>query len=111
MAHLNNSQIGDLLNANSEVKSSIETRWKYVENFFKPGTLIYWTSSGRRYRQSGSVIRVIGSGSDPRIRCSNLKTGRTVDVSLYDIDWDRMISQANIDAEMNEEKKEEAMKK
>lgn len=95
--HLNNSQIAVLVNANSSVKEQLEKRWQNILSLFTAGTLIYWRTSGRRYQQAGHVIEVIGGRGTPRIRTSNLKTGRVVDVDFYSIDWDQMITQANFD--------------
>lgn len=92
---LNNSQISDLLNARNNLRSAKETLWDSCCKLFMPGTVIYWRTSNNMYKQQGRVICVIGTGTNPRIRSLNEKTGREVDVDFFSIDWHAMRSQAD----------------
>ncbi len=67
--------------------------------FFQPGVTIYWRHGG--YLQFGVVQMFNGTANYPTIRVENSRTGKTVDVSFHDIDWDRMINQANVHANVN----------
>lgn len=91
---LDQSQIADVMNANSALQAAQNARWEYCKKIFRPGTVIYWLARG--YRQSGIVQNgVIGSPWHPRIRTLNSGTRKVVDVDLYLIDWDAMKSQAD----------------
>lgn len=61
--------------------------------FFKSGTQIYWRNRG--YLQSGTVVYWNGTAAYPTMRVENHETGRTVQISLHDVDWERMISLAS----------------
>lgn len=60
--------------------------------FFKSGTQIYWRNRG--YLQSGTVVYWNGTAAYPTMRVENHETGRTVQISLHDVDWERMLNQA-----------------
>lgn len=94
MKVLSRAQITELTDLKEKDKAASIALWEYVAKIFQPGVEVYWKSGGGRYLQHGMVRGFIGGPGSIRLRVNNLKTLKTVDISLYDIDYARMINRA-----------------
>lgn len=94
MAILSKEQIRTIKLANVDYHGAASELVAVCRMAFKPGTEIRWRKNN--HLQSGTVIFWNGTAAYPTIRVENHNTGKTYDISLHDIDWERMNSLAAI---------------
>jgi hypothetical protein len=95
------AEVDEIKNANAEINAALYKRHALCTGLFTPGSVLYWRSRG--YLQQGTVIYYTKFPSCTTIRAINNRTQKEVNVDLYFVDWDVMIRQAKIAAEMMQE--------
>ena len=102
MAILSKADIDRLQMANADYKAAGKEFVDACCLMFKPGAFISWRTRG--YAQSGFVISNFrGTAPHPGIRVQNIRTGKVVSISFHDINWDRMLKQADNFEEVKKE--------
>lgn len=92
MAILSNEQIRTIKLANTDYHGAAAELVSICRMSFKSGTEIRWRKNN--HPQSGIVVFWNGTAAYPTIRVENHRTGKVYEISLHDVDWERMNSLA-----------------